>query len=94
MAPETIVLIALAIIGSGGVAAYYRVRVEAPKYTAEAQSIVITDLQREIKRLNSRITQSDEANEKLRIQNEVQQIRLDTLEGEMRILARQVNGDQ
>ena len=94
MAPETIVLIALAVIGSGGAAAYYRVRVEAPKYTAEAQSIVITDLQREIKRLNTRITQSDEANEKLRVQNEVLQIRLDTLEGEMRILARQVNGPQ
>ncbi len=92
MTPEAIVLIILAALGTGGIGVIYRVRSEAPKYTAEAQSIVITNLQAEIKRLNRRVTQGDEANEKLRVENEAMRIRQDLLEGEMRILQDQVNG--
>ncbi len=85
MTDETIVLLILAILGTGGIGVIYRVNKEAPKYTAEAQSIVITNLQSEVKRLS-------EENVTLRAMDESKNIRIGILEGEMRILQRQVNG--
>ena len=82
---EIILLILAAVLGSGGIAAYYRVRSEAPKYTAEAQSIVIANLQSENARYQAE-------NEDLRAQVATLRIRVDLLEGEMRLLKAQVNG--
>ncbi len=80
------ILVVLAIlVGGGGIAAYIKARNEGPKFMAETQSIIIRNLQDEVKRL-------DQGNKELRKAREADATRIANLEDEMRILKKQVNG--
>ena len=92
MGGEWVALVVAAVLGAGGLGALLRARPEAEKAEAEtfatsigAQSTVIKNLQRENLRL------SDE-NEQQRATIATLEMRLDVLEGEMRIIKNQVNG--
>ncbi len=92
MGGEVVALIVAAVLGAGGLGALLRARPEAEKAQAEsfatsvgAQSTVIGNLQSENRRL------SDE-NEQQRATIKTLELRLDVLEGEMRVIKGQVNG--